>query len=222
MNRMFFPRISPLVILLILLIPLLLVFFLVNAINTAFMKLGFSPWLAFGILFASLIGSRINFPITKGERKVEKGHGSSLFFGRAESLSTVQETVIAVNLGGAIIPLLVSLYLLANSNVPIWKVLIGIVAVTAACYRFARPVPKVGIGLPLFMPPIMSAAVAMVLSHAYAPVIAYVSGVLGVLIGADLLNLPKIANLGAPMASIGGAGTFDGIFLTGVISVLLV
>jgi uncharacterized membrane protein len=57
------------------------------------------------------------------------------------------------------------------------------------------------------------------LGHA-AP-LAYVSGSLGTLIGADLLNLPSLRSLGAPVASIGGAGTFDGIFLTGIIAVLL-
>jgi hypothetical protein len=36
-----------------------------------------------------------------------------------------------------------------------------------------------------------------------------------------LLNLGKIQGLGAPVASIGGAGKFDGIFLTGIIAVLL-
>ena len=40
-------------------------------------------------------------------------------------------------------------------------------------------------------------------------------------IGADLMNLDKIKKLGAPVASIGGAGTFDGIFSTGVLAVLL-
>ena len=51
--------------------------------------------------------------------------------------------------------------------------------------------------------------------------VAYVSGSLGTLIGADLLNLGRIQGLGAPVMSIGGAGTFDGIFLTGVVAVLL-
>jgi uncharacterized membrane protein len=45
--------------------------------------------------------------------------------------------------------------------------------------------------------------------------------VLGALIGADLLNIPKIPKLGAPVASIGGAGTFDGVFLSGIIAVVL-
>jgi uncharacterized membrane protein len=44
---------------------------------------------------------------------------------------------------------------------------------------------------------------------------------MGTLIGADLTNLDKIRGLGAPVASIGGAGTFDGIFLTGILAVLL-
>jgi uncharacterized membrane protein len=61
----------------------------------------------------------------------------------------------------------------------------------------------------------------MLLSMRYAPALAYISGTLGTLIGADLLNLAKIQGLGAPIASIGGAGTFDGIFTTGILAVLL-
>jgi hypothetical protein len=33
--------------------------------------------------------------------------------------------------------------------------------------------------------------------------------------------LGKIHGLGAPVASIGGAGTFDGVFLVGIVAVLL-
>ena len=51
--------------------------------------------------------------------------------------------------------------------------------------------------------------------------LAYIAGGLGTLIGADLTNLDKVRGLGAPVASIGGAGTFDGIFLTGILAVLL-
>jgi uncharacterized membrane protein len=52
-------------------------------------------------------------------------------------------------------------------------------------------------------------------------VLAYVGGTLGTLIGADVLNLGRIGGLGAPIVSVGGAGTFDGIFLTGILAVLL-
>jgi uncharacterized membrane protein len=44
---------------------------------------------------------------------------------------------------------------------------------------------------------------------------------MGILVGADILKLNEIGKLGAPVASIGGAGTFDAIFLSGIIAVLL-
>ena len=88
-------------------------------------------------------------------------------------------------------------------------------------HRMATPVPGVGISVPTFAPPLLAAGVALVLSRRFAAPIAYIGGSLGVLIGADLLNLGLLRSLGAPVASIGGAGTFDGIFLTGVIAVLL-
>jgi uncharacterized membrane protein len=74
---------------------------------------------------------------------------------------------------------------------------------------------------PIFIPPLVAALSAYLLLPAAPKVIAYVSGVLGTLIGADLSNLNRIPKLGAPVASIGGAGTFDGIFLTGIVAVLL-
>ena len=55
----------------------------------------------------------------------------------------------------------------------------------------------------------------------HSAALAYVAGTLGVLIGADLLRLRDVCRLGVPMASIGGAGTFDGIFITGIVAVLL-
>ena len=67
----------------------------------------------------------------------------------------------------------------------------------------------------------VAAATALLLSRQSAPSLAYISGSLGTLIGADLLNLGIIQELGAPIASIGGAGRFDGIFLTRILAVLL-
>ena len=81
--------------------------------------------------------------------------------------------------------------------------------------------PGVGIAVPMFVPPIVTAVVAVLLARQHAAALAYVSGSLGTLIGADLLNLGAVPGLGAPVASIGGAGTFDGIFLTGILAVLL-
>ncbi|WP_341537186.1 DUF1614 domain-containing protein [Methanosarcina barkeri] len=90
----------------------------------------------------------------------------------------------------------------------------------------------IGIATPALVPPLAAALAAILLtSIIHIPncpidqcrvVVAYTGGVLGTLIGADLLNLGKIKNLGAPVASIGGAGTFDGIFLSGFIALLLI
>jgi uncharacterized membrane protein len=71
------------------------------------------------------------------------------------------------------------------------------------------------------VPPVATAIVAVLIARQHAAALAYVGGSLGTLIGADLLNLDAVQELGAPVASIGGAGTFDGIFLTGIMAVLL-
>jgi uncharacterized membrane protein len=78
-----------------------------------------------------------------------------------------------------------------------------------------------GIAEPIFVPPLAAAAAALLISRRFAPALAYISGSLGTLIGADLLNIKNLQGLGAPVVSIGGAGTFDGIFLTGILAVLL-
>jgi hypothetical protein len=84
-----------------------------------------------------------------------------------------------------------------------------------------EPVRGVGIGLPIFVPPLAASFVAVLISWRNAAPLAYAGGSLGVLIGADLLNLNKLQGLGTPVLSIGGAGTFDGIFVTGIMAVLL-
>jgi uncharacterized membrane protein len=99
--------------------------------------------------------------------------------------------------------------------------LLGTAIVAAAVHSLARIVPGVGIAVPMFIPPLVAIAVSLVLAFRRAPPVAYVSGSMGALIGADLLNLPRIGDLGAPVVSIGGAGTFDGVFLTGIIAGLL-
>jgi uncharacterized membrane protein len=70
-------------------------------------------------------------------------------------------------------------------------------------------------------PPIVAALCGWLLGAHHPDAVAYVSGVVATLVGADLANLNKLGNLGAPVASVGGAGTFDGIFLTGNVAVLL-
>jgi uncharacterized membrane protein len=82
----------------------------------------------------------------------------------------------------------------------------------AIMHMLATPVRGVGIAMPILVPPVAAAIVAVLMARQNAAALAYVSGGLGPLIGADLLNLSAVRELGAPVASIGGAGTFDGIF----------
>jgi len=99
--------------------------------------------------------------------------------------------------------------------------MIALAIVTYVVYRLARPVPGVGIATPMFIPPLVAALAALLINPHWAAPTAYVAGTLGTLLGADLLHLDDLKHLNAPVASIGGAGTFDGIFLTGILAVLL-
>jgi uncharacterized membrane protein len=187
------------------------------------MRIGVSSRAAMFLLLGSLIGSYVNIPIVElPERNVESGIEVS-FFGMQYVVPAVVEwpgTVIAVNVGGAVIPGLLSLYLLFKNRM--WFTgLIATAVITAIVHMLAYPVPGVGIAVPVFVPPIATALVAVLMARENAAALAYVSGSLGTLIGADLLNLDAVRGLGAPVASIGGAGTFDGIFLTGIMAVLL-
>jgi uncharacterized membrane protein len=145
------------------------------------------------------------------------------FYGVRYAVPVVSDwdgTVIAVNVGGAVIPTLMSIYLLAKRE--LWvKGLIATAIVALIIHWMAYPVSGLGIAVPVFVPVVATAIVAMLLSREDAAPLAYIAGSLGTLIGADLTNLDKVRGLGAPVASIGGAGTFDGIFLTGILAVLL-
>ena len=129
-------------------------------------------------------------------------------------------TVLAINVGGAVIPRIMSTYLVIRYQ--LWlKSAVATVAIALIIHSMATPVHGIGIAVPVFAPVVATAILAFILSREYAAPLAYIGGSMGTLIGADLLNLDKISDLGAPVASIGGAGTFDGIFLTGILAVLL-
>ena len=134
--------------------------------------------------------------------------------------STSRGPTLAVNVGGALIPTLLSLYLMLKNKL-FYSSLPAVALVTLVVHAVAYPVKGLGIAEPLFVPPIIASAAGILFARQAAPALAYISGTLGTLIGADLMNLDKIRGLGAPVVSIGGAGTFDGIFLTGIVAVLL-
>src|SRR3974390_2023617 len=189
----------------------------------AYEQLGLSPGTAVFLLFASLIGSYVNIPIAVISQKSVMASQMIDFFGmryQVPEASNWGGTVLAVNIGGAVIPIIMSTYLLIR-----WRLwLEGLVAtavVAAICYWLATPVPGLGIAVPTFAPVIATAVVALLLSRTRAAPLAYIAGSLGTLIGADLLNLDKLTDLNAPVASIGGAGTIDRDFFLRLVAALL-
>jgi uncharacterized membrane protein len=209
---------------LVILFVALVILIQLRILRYAYMRLGVGPGAAMLLLLGSLIGSYFNIPITllPGPPPTMSGQIVDFYGMRyvVPFLVSSPGTLLAVNIGGAVIPTLMSAYLVIRYE--LWlKAAIATAAIAAVMYSTATPVPGVGIAVPVFAPVVATAILAFILSREYAPPLAYIGGSMGTLIGADLLNLDKIGSLGAPIASIGGAGTFDGIFLTGILAVLL-
>ena len=188
------------------LIPALVIFNLLLISEEVFESIGLRFYQAMLVTVGALLGSLINIPLVP-----------------------IGEAVIAVNVGGAVIPLFVTIGMVARSRVSPSKTLAAIVFVSLVAYAFATPVPGLGITMPFYVAPLAGAATGLLLARGCqtAPGLAYAGGTMGTLLGADILNLANPAVLAAlaggktTVLSIGGAGIFDGIFITGVLSVLL-
>jgi uncharacterized membrane protein len=219
----YFPVALPFLLILAFFFIALLLLIEVGILEYAYEKIGIGRRHMFALLIFSLLGSYINIPVAELPAKEVYSGQQVTFFGMPYIVPYVTEwrrTIIAVNLGGAVIPTILSLYLLFKNKLFL-RGPVAVAIVMVVTHLMSHPVSGVGIGEPIFIPPLVTTAVALLLSRKYAPPLAYIAGSLGTLIGADILNLGKIEGLGAPVASIGGAGTFDGIFVTGILSVLL-
>jgi uncharacterized membrane protein len=194
----------------------------IDLLVLAFVKIGIPAHYVFTALYATLAGSLINIPVIKIPQEVMSTEKRINYFGFTYTIPIPKRnvTILAINVGGAIIPVLISLFLLLKTGL-YFESLIATVLLTLITYRMAKPLSGIGIVLPFFVPPLLAAVISIILSYNHAPVIAYISGTLGTLIGADILHVKEIYGLGAPVASIGGAGTFDAIFLNGILAVLL-
>lgn len=254
-SRVFFSPISIWVLLALILVVVLglpLLFF--GLIGAALGNLGFGFWMIVLLIIAIIVGSFINIPLgtlkprdqkpkeEPAKRKPSGQYAPSMYdkmyrtdrfepepyTGDAERSSTR----IFINLGGAVIPILISLYIIllgssgSISSDPWYpaKMMTALAITTVCVYLAAKPVRGIGIATPFFVGPAVTLAAALILGGGFglpAAGIAYVAGTLGTLIGADLLHLKDVSDKGATMLSIGGAGTFDGIFLTGIITALI-
>jgi uncharacterized membrane protein len=219
----YFPLTPPYTLGLLLLLALVVALVQLHVLAFAYERLGVHPRYVMAVLLLSLLGSAVNIPIAQlPEEKIVENQVVS-FAGMQYVVPFVQMwpgTIIAINVGGAVLPTLLSIYLIFKHRL-LLRGLIGVALVAQVVHQFAYPVPGVGIATPTLAPPLLAAGVGVLLGWQSAAPLAYVAGCLGTLIGADLTNLDAIRGLGAPVASIGGAGTYDGIFVTGILAVLL-
>jgi len=209
----------------------LFIFIFLGLIGAAFGRIGFSAQAITLLLLAVLVGSFINIPLfTVESREPVMQDAYVTVFGMTYHVPAAavgsRRTVVALNVGGALIPSIVSLYLLWRFPSVLGFAIVGVTLVAIISHLVSRPVKGVGIVSPALVPPLVAAVYTIVVLAQFPSVdnafaLAYVCGVLGTLIGADLTNLGAIKKIGAPVASIGGAGTFDGVFLSGIIAVLL-
>ena len=212
---------SPLqLVLFIFVLILLLTLVQIGLLHIAAEKLGIDFHLALFGLFLCLAGSVVNLPLltlpSHADHDLTRQYG--WLIGPQFRPGRI---IVAINLGGAILPILFALYLLLLHRLQLWPLLLATLLVSLVSYHLSRPIPGLGIAMPVFIPPIVAALTALLIDPAHSAPLAYAAGTFGVIIGADLLRLKSIQSIGAPVVSIGGAGTFDGIFLTGIVAVLL-
>lgn len=215
--------------LLVLLLAFLLPLLFYQLMLSGLAKLNLSPGTALLLMIAIIVGGMINIPVKR------ISHGTAVdvhplavygFSGMLPQLRRARrETIIAVNVGGCLIPTGLALYELLHLLSIDQSLLMPVVLVTAAnialCYTVARPVPGVGIVMPGLVPAIAAAVLAYLLARQQAAPVAFIAGVAGPLIGADLFHLREIGRIATGIASIGGAGTFDGIVLSGIVAAYL-
>jgi uncharacterized membrane protein len=193
---------------------------------TSLGKLHLSPEMALLLMMAIIIGGFVNIPVKRitHERAVPT-HPLAIFgLGGLwpEMVRERRETIIAVNFGGCVVPTGLAVYeLLHLSAAGALALLVTAGVNIAVCYFVARPVQGVGILLPGLLPAAVAALLALLFAPGDAAPVAYIAGVAGPLIGADLMHLREIEQSAVGLASIGGAGTFDGIVLSGIVAAYL-
>ena len=207
----------------VLLLALFVLMIEVRVLSYAYRKIGVHPRYMVLVLLLTLVGSYVNIPLYSVAVPRLMPPEEVTVLGRTYIVPPAVQpsrTVVAINVGGALVPLLLSVYLFLRLNLR-GRMLIATAVVAVIVHLLSQIVPGVGIAVPMFIPPLVAAGVALILSFRRAPPVAYVAGSMGTLLGADISNLPRLAELGAPVVAIGGAGTFDGVFLTGIIAGLI-
>lgn len=204
-----------------------LVFAELMAVSLA--KLHLSPHAAVAIIVGVMLGGMINIPVARIQRTEPLPTHPLAVFGLEELFPQFRrarrDMIVAVNVGGCLIPTGLAFYELVQLAQLGPSVLLALTAACAMniaiCFRMARPVSGLGITMPGLVPPLVAALSAWLLAPEAAAPVAFIAGIAGPLVGADLLHLKDVRKLGTAIASIGGAGTFDGIVLSGIVAAYL-
>ncbi len=221
--------------LLLLAVPVIFIYLFLRLSETAFEIVGFDHWHASLAVFGSVFGSLVDIPLNTASFSAYPAWYLTLASAVSQDFPTTFHPVyLAINVGGCVVPLAVSAHLLLRGRADPLRAALGVAVVAAITYWVAEAVPGEGVVLPFWLSPALAAVFGLILAGGFrrAPPLAYISGTLGTLLGADILGLltPGILPALSPLSlsrtkplvlSIGGAGVFDGIFLTGIIAVLL-
>lgn len=224
-DYLFPPIIFPLFLILIVL-PLFVLFLVFTGTTVFRLAFGVDSDKAILLLCMIVVGSLINIPLfeMKGVEVIRRYE----IFGFIYTVRSKKKLIVAVNIGGCILPLILATKLLYEviDFVPIFILVTTFLFSSLIIFGLAKPVPGVGIVVPMILPPFVATIgsyVAILLAEApiaLLPKLSFSLGVLSALFGADILHLRDLEKIGYGVVSIGGAGTFDGIFLTGIFAVL--
>jgi uncharacterized membrane protein len=217
-----------LIALLIIFIPLLIL----GIIGAAFTRLGFSWISALAVVLLMLFGSFVNIPVYRIRRdmiRVSQNEASVFDVCIPCTSGQVWDTTLSLNLGGAVLPVCISLYMmyqaiLITGTSLVIAVLGGITMVAIITFVSTRLVTFSGIQVPLLIPGLTALLAGLLLAGGIgltAAVIAFVGGTTGVLLGGNIANLYRIKDLEVPEISIGGAGTFGSIFICCMLPALI-
>ncbi|HTS41231.1 MAG TPA: DUF1614 domain-containing protein [Xanthobacteraceae bacterium] len=204
-------------------------FFFAELMFASLSKLHLDPSMALALVIAIFVGGLLNIPVKSIEHDRDVVVHPLAVYGFADfwpQLKRVhRRTIIAVNVGGCLIPTGLVFYeimhLLMASPKVLAVALLGCSFNIVACYIIARPVAGIGIVMPGVVSPLVAVSFAKLLAPDLAAPVAFIIGVVGPLVGADLMHLKDVETSELGIASIGGAGTFDGIILSGIVAAYL-
>ena len=180
----YFPVAPLFMVLLLVAFAALVVLLQFGVISYAYEKMGVSRRFILAILLLSLGGSAINIPIAEWPAEDLVVEKTVNYFGVWYAVPAIEHQghmVLAINLGGALIPLALSVFLLVKHEIYA-EGAVGVAIMSVATYLLAKPVPGVGIAVPPLLPPILAAVVALAISRRYAAPLAYVAGSMGCLL----------------------------------------